>query len=308
MLVKSFKVIVTLLFLSSSLTSYACLEGLENEGIVPKNNLKIYANQKSSNGLTEQIFNKIIDDLSAIYAPVIAERGGKLKVMRKWTDPTVNASAIQKGGNWVVNMYGGLARHDAVTPDAFALVMCHELGHHLGGLPKVKSFFGSRWASNEGQSDYFASSKCIRKYFDAHPVEVTATVPAKVLDKCASVWGQSDDYKICVRGAMAGSSLANLLAILGSKPLPKFDTPDISVVTATNDAHPAAQCRLDTYFQGSLCSVLDTVDFNNKEEKTGSCYVATGVSLGSRPLCWYKAAKIKSPWSFDRATLAAAQN
>jgi len=63
-------------------------------------------------------------------------------------------------------MFGGLARHETMTPDGFATVVCHELGHHLGGVPKKFSWFGNSWASNEGQADYFGIMKCLRKMFE----------------------------------------------------------------------------------------------------------------------------------------------
>ena len=70
---------------------------------------------------------------------------------------TVNANASQRGRTWIVNMYGGLARRPEITPDGFAMVLCHELGHHMGGFP-----FVSGWAANEGQSDLFATLSCGR--------------------------------------------------------------------------------------------------------------------------------------------------
>ena len=47
------------------------------------------------------------------------------------------------------------------------------------------------------------------------------------------------------------------------------------------------QCRLDTYFQGSLCDkdVNDEVDNSDAE---GVCTLAQGYTFGTRPLCWYK--------------------
>lgn len=78
--------------------------------------------------------------------------------MRLW-----NASAQRMGSTWVVNMYGGLARHNEITIDGFALVLCHEIGHHLGGAPKYGGF--NTWGTNEGGSDYFATLKCLRRIF-----------------------------------------------------------------------------------------------------------------------------------------------
>ena len=79
----------------------------------------------------------------------------------------MNAFAKQGASTWEVHMYGGLARHQAVTADGFALVVCHELGHHLGGAPQKVDWFGRlRWASNEGQADYWGTAKCFRKLLE----------------------------------------------------------------------------------------------------------------------------------------------
>jgi Zn-dependent protease with chaperone function len=54
-------------------------------------------------------------------------------------------------------MFGGLARDPLVTKDGFSAVICHEIGHHIAGAPRK----GFSWASNEGQADYFATTKCL---------------------------------------------------------------------------------------------------------------------------------------------------
>ena len=46
--------------------------------------------------------------------------------------------------------------------DEFLFIYCHELGHFIGGAPYKKNP-GSRWASTEGQADYWATSVCLRK-------------------------------------------------------------------------------------------------------------------------------------------------
>ena len=151
--------LVLVAFVMGTQTVSACDEhGIT--GIAEENNLWIPAGMGRDNGMTEERFNAIIDRAEEIYAPIISDEGATLQVVRKWSDGTVNAYAQQTGSTWKVTMFGGLARHDFVTDDAFALVVCHELGHHLGGAPKKKQIFWSSWASNEGQSDYFANSKC----------------------------------------------------------------------------------------------------------------------------------------------------
>ncbi len=263
-----------------------------SEGILPENDMWISADAKSAanSNLDEAKFNEVIDSVVDVYAPIIRSLGGKLNVERNWSDGTVNAYAHRKNGMWNVAMFGGLARHNTITPDGFALVVCHEVGHHIGGAPKKASWF-STWASNEGQSDYFATSKCLRKVFrnDNNKAIVAAlNVPQTVIATCAKQFNNADDQAICQRGAMAGMSTAKLFQALRKQPdAPKFDTPDAAVVSKTDDNHPQTQCRLDTYFAGAICDIDDNTDVDQRDEEAGVCYRANGDSTGVRPLCWF---------------------
>ncbi|MCR4295075.1 MAG: hypothetical protein NUW21_06040, partial [Elusimicrobia bacterium] len=103
------------------------------EGFVPQNDMKIPMGSFEAKGITEVQFNEVMDRVEAIYAPEIAARGGRLVLKRLWSNPTVNASAQRSGKDYILNMYGGLARHESITQDGMALVACHEMGHHIGG-------------------------------------------------------------------------------------------------------------------------------------------------------------------------------
>jgi hypothetical protein len=262
-----------------------------NDGFLPENTMNIPVGAKSAGGLTEAQFNAVIDRIEPIYAPVVASRGGKLKINRKWTDGTVNANATEFFGTWTVNMYGGLARHEKITEDGFSLVLCHELGHHMGGAPKVALNFLMKWASNEGQADYWATLKCLRTVW-AHDnneaIVRSMNAPQVLIDACNKNHGDKADRSICIRGGMAGASVSALFAAMRNKPEAQFNTPDTSVVSRTNDAHPDFQCRLDTYFQGALCEKAFTEDVSQKDEVTGTCHASTGYTVGLRPLCWFK--------------------
>ncbi|PJB52456.1 MAG: hypothetical protein CO099_12535 [Bdellovibrio sp. CG_4_9_14_3_um_filter_39_7] len=261
-------------------------------GIVEQNDLWISTSDKAANNMTEARFNEIINNVEAIYSPIISTRGKQLEIERKWDDGTVNAYAQQVGNVWKVSMFGGLARHQVVTDDAFALVVCHELGHHLGGQPKKKSWWGSSWASNEGQADYFGNSKCLRKYMekdDNIAIVASLNVPDVATKACQESFTNASDIAMCQRGAMAELSLADLFKALRNSTTPlKFDTPDTKVVTATNDNHPDSQCRLDTYFNGALCDKDAYTDPSDTDAVTGYCVRADGYTSGVRPLCWYK--------------------
>ena len=277
--------------LSLSGNVLACTEDGKG-GFLPDNDLSIPADSKTLTGISEAEFNAVIDKLETIYTPIVSRMGGRLTINRKWEDPTVNANATRLGG-WMVNMYGGLARHAAITSDGFALVLCHEIGHHLGGAPKVRSLF-NRWASNEGQSDYFATAKCLRQAFlhdDNASIVRALNAPATLVAACNKQWVNKDDRNICIRSGMAGVSVAGLFAALRNQPEAKFETPDRNVVKKTDDAHPAHQCRLDTYFQGALCEKSFNEDVSQKDEVQGTCHGSTGHTIGLRPLCWFKPSK-----------------
>lgn len=279
-------ILMSLVLAHSSQVFSCTMDG--SEGFLPENDLKVSVEDKVRNDMTEERFNEIIDKVIKVYKPVVAKKLGILKVARKWKDATVNASAQRLGPVYLVNMYGGLARHQAVTDDAFALVVCHELGHHLGGAPKI-SMILNKWASNEGQADYFGSLKCFRKVFesDDNIAIVTAMkIDPIVTQNCRQVFGNEEDVAMCQRASMAGRSLAELLTFGRSRV--DFSTPDRAIVDRTDDAHPDAQCRLDTYFQASLCERDANEAVSNKDPNKGTCARADGFKVGIRPLCWYK--------------------
>ena len=271
--------------------------------ILPPNNLHLQDRLFMEANISEQEFNTIVNEAVEMYKPLAAIHGAELKSNNLWTDSTVNASAQQDNNNktWILNMYGGLARRPEVTPDGFAMVVCHELGHHFGGFP----FYGNAdWAASEGQSDYFATHACARKIWEAQPAEnarFAAEISTQDKAKCDSASTKVEERNICYRSIAAGQSLANLLAALNSDGTPHTSTPDTREVGSTVTSHPKAQCRLDTYLAGSLCGVrfLDSIipgRFQTEGQVSlqaeavsaeTSCMVATGWQFGVRPRCWY---------------------
>ena len=261
------------------------------KGFVPPNDMLIAVDSPEAKGVNEKQYNDVMDQIQAAYGPIVAARGGKLVINRRWSDATVNASAERQGSNYILNMYGGLARHESVTQDGLALVACHEMGHHLGGAPQYPN---RGWgASNEGQSDYFASLKCAHHIF-ASPGAASFTRiegdKEQALASCAKVYAKPADQTLCVRSSMAGMSLTSLLRVLRREtgPLPRFDTPDPKAVAKTSDSHPATQCRLDTYFTGALCSRSAADPLDDRNPAIGTCTRSQGYTVGLRPLCWYK--------------------
>ncbi len=245
-------------------------------------------------GITEAEFNGVISSVEKFYNPIVKKMGGELRIERRWKDGTVNAYASREGNIWNVSMFGGLARHKETTIDGFMLVVCHEVGHHIGGAPKYNRGNVDEWASNEGESDFFATLKCARRVLanEANLAEMRLMdVPENVLRGCAAKFPVPNQAAICVRTAMGGLSLARLLADLNSAPMPDLGRIDPKQVPKTYDAHPEAQCRLDTYFAGSLCEKNFRDDVDQKDPVIGTCAQELGESIGVRPRCWYMPAR-----------------
>ena len=190
---------------------------------LPPNNLRISVNSLAAKGLTEKQFNAVIDEIEAIYTPIVAAKGAKLVINRLWDDPTVNSDAEEENDKWIINSYGGLARDQHITQDGFALVACHEMGHHLGGAPKYNG--GGDWASNEGEADYFSTSKCLHLMFSS-PASKHFTHTSAGNDLAIAKAACAKSYPkwhwkaraVCVRSAMAGLSVTGLLAELSQGP------------------------------------------------------------------------------------------
>jgi hypothetical protein len=262
------------------------------ESFLPPNDLRIGVNSIEAKGISREQYEKVMDLAQAIYGPIVAAKGGNFVINRLWEDDTVNASAQRMGSDYVINMYGGLARHETITQDGMMLVVCHELGHHLGGAPKYGGW--NTWASNEGQSDYFANMKCLRKVFrDSRSAQFTkkdAQDDSEAAAGCAKAWpGNAAERALCVRGAMAGMSVTSLFRVLRrQEALPRFSTPDSAEVEETSDSHPDTQCRLDTYYNGSLCAQSDARDVSDTDPVVATCTRSQGYTTGIRPRCWYK--------------------
>lgn len=272
------------IFLAS--TSFA-----QPQTFMPPNHLEL---EEAEGGINQAQFDNVINRVEGIYASMFKHLGGQLKVERRWTDSTVNAMADQNGDLWQVHMFGGLARRPEITEDGFAMVICHEIGHHLGGYPFIDS---TEWAANEGQSDYYASLACAEKVFGVNlelAAKAQGQLPTKIKDLCDKAHPNNKDF--CYRTMAASKSISDLLAHLEQSEV-DFLTPDKNVVSQTDNAHPHAQCRLDTYMAGVLCGaarwdyqVIPGKKFSDRisaEAEADALKHSCANDQHGRPLCWF---------------------
>lgn len=278
------------------ISTFLTFSALAGNQVIPENDLSNPAPQlplrvkNNPDVVSEQDFQKVVQILQKLYSSVVRDRAGaELVIKSDWQEATVNAYATREEGQWVVHVPGGIARAKGMTKDSLAFIVCHELGHHLGGAPRTFLFDG--WPSAEGQADYWASSKCLKSYYEelaAEEISVGLNIPEKIIHDCSVVYRTFKEQKVCIRTMLASIAFANFLNQLpGSKGNISIDTPDTRVVKGTNtNDYPRAQCRLDTLYQGALCTVGSQVATSETDPKIGNCIDES--KPGTRPKCWFK--------------------
>lgn len=225
-------------------------------------------------------FTKTAHKIQKEFAEDFARRGQVLKVVTDWSTDEQNAFASQEGKEARVHLLGGYARD--MHEDSFLMVACHEIGHHLAGPPYYSYSMGSRRMSTEGQSDYFAASKCLRRlwknednraYVQRHGTHYAARID------CNHAWGtNTNESFLCMRTIMAAMNL-RLRHLPNRRDL--VNQRDYTKVVETLERHPAAQCRFDTHRAGALCPLSEGVTESNCRQGR----VRQGA--GARPSCWY---------------------
>lgn len=255
-----------------------CVNSYAAHSFLPENDLHLYDDVHSFTGVDEATFNKVLDRIYSIYAPIIRNLGGNLVINRSYRNSTVNAYADRNDGNWNISFFGGLSRRVEMTEQGFVMVVCHELSHHISGFPL---YSGDDWAAVEGQSDMIAAQTCMKKFYADSKLNVSS-LPQIAIDKCKANY-KDQDLRVCYLNVAGGKSCADLLAALGGEKIDyKLDT---RVVKETQESHPSAKCRWTTYVAGAICKAKwdDAVIPDAYDHTRYNCTSGEG----ARPSCWY---------------------
>ncbi len=244
----------------------------------------------SASGLTKCEFDEVVAKIDRIYRPQFATLGGHLWLRANWKSNDLNAHANEYGPYWMVSFTGGLARQPRMTRDAFAMVACHEVGHHLGGAPQMMLLP----LSNEGEADYFTTLKCSREFFadedNAGALRGTL-VDRYAADECKKSFATSPERLICLRSVMAAKRLVEVLQVINKDATKiSFRTPETKPASIFSGfSHPKAQCRLDTFLNGARCGVPVKTALSATSYEAGSCdRKDEPPNEGSRPRCWFR--------------------
>lgn len=251
--------------------------------MIPPRAVPLELDERVSNGVKRSEFDGVLDQIQKVYGGIFEGLGGYLTLQTFWESSRVDAHSSQVRDSWIIRIYGGVARHPAMTLDGLALVVCHEIGHHLAGFPQVSS-----WAATEGNADYYATQTCLKKIWGLSFAATQNEISEKAAERCQEpgTWGSA----FCVRAMEASYAVASFLADLEDTSI-SWDQPDPTEVTSTNLDYPPVQCRFDTLMAGVFCerpSSHQWIPWNEKEMAASSCHALQNDKRGLRPRCWFR--------------------
>lgn len=246
------------------------------------------------NDMDQAAFDTIVDTITGIYQPMLMAKGSGLRITKRWEDEAESANSwfmeeYLRGADRIrevreIELIGGLARHPMLDRDAYAMVVCHEVGHHLGGAPRALGY------SAEGQADYFAAAKCMKRYLQKAPPPSTpgGRLPSRLEAQCISAYQDAKERAICRRNIRAALTLSRWFADTRDTAPTRLSVRDRSIRRTTLvHGYPSPQCRLDTMVAGALCPVDPDAMFADDDPRPGACTRAAGYDREARPRCWF---------------------
>ena len=114
-----------------------------------------------------------------LFSNEIAGLNYPLELKADWNSPFFGAGVSLYENSYKLMILGGMTRMKEMTLDAYAAIVCHEMGHLLGGEPR-QTITGADWASAEGQADFFAASVCLKKYYKSQGIMSEIEISKKI--------------------------------------------------------------------------------------------------------------------------------
>lgn len=233
----------------------------------------------------DAVYLNIVEEIKDAYGPIAKSEGIKLIINWQLESKIMNATGTRDNSDWLITIYGGFFGLKGLNEESFRLILCHELGHIIGGSPVFEILPGI-YTTSSGQPDYYAAASCMKlllkdkdnSAFNERSVDKTLN------QKCIQQFNNINDQNLCRRIGNAGQEFTKILNFY-SPSNASFSTPSKSVVQQMEDAHPDTQCRLDTILAGALCTFIPQ-GLSSKEADIMNRSCAQGVS--QRPRCWFK--------------------
>lgn len=167
--------------------------------------------------------------LIGLFSPELSEVGYPVSLAANWESPYFGAGVSLYENSFHLMILGGMTRLPEMTEDAYAAIVCHEIGHIIGGEPR-QTIVGANWSSAEGQSDFFSASVCLPRYFKSLGVSA---------------------LEIPVRIEAAGFDMLNTFKKYDSNSVDKTLSRTRGFMPATGETlintYPSLQCRYENF-------------------------------------------------------------
>ncbi len=261
------------IFIESEARIYRNLERFELSE-QDRSRYEIRPDDKTNSLINENIFSKVIHRIESLYLNDFLEKGLIVNFNYDWEMSYFSAWAHDDAPPvYSLNFWGGMARIPGMNEYGWAFIVCHEVGHLLGGAPynDIKFYL---WASAEGQADYFASAHCLKRYFSNYPYKgIKINLAESVVKQCEGNFH-------CLNSAKAADSFSKVLNyLLRDKNEASIQKRSYNKVSKTIfSSYPSKQCRVDTILNAGLCDN----DFHNLN--SWDCLQGPG----KRSECWFK--------------------
>lgn len=229
--------------------------------------------------------------LDAAYSEQVRSLGGKLKFTLKESTDSPNAFAAKRAdGTWEVTVVETLLSLDEQTKSTLGIILCHEIGHFLGGEPYVVGIQltpavrsrAPKKMSCEGQADYFATSECI-KTLTRHLPELFSDnkglLNPSMAEECNQNYENKEDKNQCLETLVASYQTV----LVYQKMLQRMNVPAGFFGKIENDRtdrtldsvgeYPSLDCRYQTFINGTMCSGPSENECNDAK--------------WARPACWF---------------------
>ena len=235
---------------------------------------------------------EITNALTSIYGKQIDSNGGLLKFTLKEVDQAANAYAAKRSdNNWEITVISSLLSLNEQTKASLGIVLCHEIGHFLGGQPYVVGVQltpavrsnAPKKMSCEGQADYFATSECLRKLTTVIPdlfSKNTGIINPYLNAECEKSYTDSMEIKVC-QETLVASYQASIIyqKIMEQLKVPasffsKIDNEKSDRTLNLVGEYPTLDCRYETFINGALCSGKNSNVCSDMK--------------WSRPACWFQ--------------------
>lgn len=269
--------------------SFSCVGNFPHNGL---NMIKNHHYKNQASPFRKLQIKEITEDIIEIYKPIFGKENKKLTIDIDWNRSNINAYTTRDDhNNPVIKMTGGLAADKTLSIDGLTLILCHEIGHHLGGEPKKLRGRSTKkdWASAEGQADYYATAFCMKKVLQSKKYQENSQDSDEAKFHNFSPKDHSEikeicKNKLCKKIAYATLSLAKYYAKLDlfSRDLSLIDKDYLEVFT-TNYKYPNPQCRLDSMVAGLLCPSSLSLKWEKEKLESSECQD----KRFQRPLCWF---------------------